>query len=108
MKITIKHTFFKKLGRQAGTAASGAAGAIGSAAGRLKGSAENRVQRIRLERAIRDLEDEIDLQMCSIGELVYAAQKGSSSESDDMSVILEYVDGLYEELEGHQQQLNAL
>ena len=66
------------------------------------------MSRFRLNRTIRDIQDEIDLEMQTIGELLYATHRGDPSDSDDIQKILEYVDSLYEELEGHRQQLEAL
>ena len=76
-----------------------------SAAGRL---AEKFLSRVRLEREIRDLREEIGLQMQAVGEILYAAHKGSPSDSDCVQKILEYVDGLYEELEAHQREWKTL
>lgn len=75
------------------------------AAGR---KARSVLSRIRLEREIRDLQEEIDLQMQAVGEILYAAHKGSPSDSDCVQKILEYVDGLYEELEAHQREWKTL
>ena len=62
----------------------------------------------RLHRAINDLEDEIDLQLCDIGRLIYATHIGNPSDSDEIQKILEYVDGLYEEIAAHEQELDLL
>jgi len=61
-----------------------------------------------LHRAIADLEDEIDLQLCDIGRLVYATHCGNPSDSEEMQKILEYVDGLFEEIAGHERQLELM
>ena len=39
---------------------------------------------------------------------IYATHRGSPSNSDDVQEILEFVDSLYEEMEGHQQELKRL
>ena len=65
-----------------------------AAAGR---QAEEAVSRLRLEREIRDLQEEIRLQMQAVGEKIYAAHRGSPSDSGQVQEILEYVDGLREE-----------
>ena len=62
----------------------------------------------KLHRAINDLEDEIDLQLCDIGRLIYATHIGNPSDSDEIQKILEYVDGLYEEIAAHEQELDRL
>lgn len=61
-----------------------------------------------LRRTVDDLEDEILLQMCAIGELVYATHRGTPSDSDELQRILEYVDDLHDEIEGHEQQMKLL
>ena len=67
--------------------------------------AEDAAGRVRLERAVRDLQEEIALQMETVGELVYAAHRDGSSAGEDVQEILEYVDSLYEELDGYQREL---
>lgn len=62
----------------------------------------------KLHRAINELEDEIDLQLCDIGRLIYATHIGNPSDSDEIQKILEYVDGLYEEIAAHEQELDLL
>ena len=62
----------------------------------------------KLRGTIADLEDEIMLQMCTIGELVYATHRGTPSDSDHLQKILEYVDDLEDEIEGHEQQIKLL
>ena len=62
----------------------------------------------KLHRAINEIEDEIDLQLCDIGRLVYATHIGNPSDSEEIQKILEYVDGLYEEIEAHERELDHL
>ena len=76
-----------------------------SAAGRR---AEGLLSRVRLAREVRDLREEIDLQMRAVGEIMYAAHKGRPAESGRVQEILEYVDGLYEELDAHRRELETL
>ncbi len=59
----------------------------------------------KLRRRVRDLEEEIDLQLAEVGALVYATHTGSPSDTGEMQEILAYIDGLYEELAGHEEQL---
>lgn len=105
MKFTLKP---KKIRQRAEDAAFGAAEAARAGAEKAGRSAENAVTRVKLGRVIRDLQQEIDLQMQAVGELIYATHRGTPSDSDDVQEILEYVDGLYEEMEGHQRQLKLL
>lgn len=70
--------------------------------------ATDALERVKLRHAIADLEDEIALQMCAIGDLVYATHCGNPSDSEEMQKILEYVDDLEDEIEGHEQQLKLL
>ncbi len=108
MKITIERDGLKKLGHKVGTAALDAAEALEAAAGKLKGKAEDGIERSRLMRAMADLEEEMDLQLHAIGELVYATHRGTPSDSDDIQEILEYMDSLQEEMDAHRQQLEVL
>lgn len=74
----------------------------------LTAKAAELAERAKLMRTISELEDEIALQMCTIGEMVYATHRGTPSDSDEMQKILEYVDDLEDEIEGHEQQLKLL
>ena len=78
------------------------------AAAGLERRAEEAVNRVQLRRTIRDLEEEIGLQLREVGELVYATHRGTPSDSEDIQEILEYVDSLREELEAHQRELRTL
>ena len=62
----------------------------------------------KLHRAINELEDEIDLQLCDIGRLIYGTHIGNPSDSEEIQKILEYVDGLYEEIAAHEHELDLL
>ena len=105
MKFVLKP---RKLRQRAEAAAFGAAETARAGAEKAGQSAENVLTRIRLTRAVRDLEEEIALQMQAVGELIYATHRGTPSDSDDVQEILEYVDGLHEELDGHRRQLKIL
>lgn len=59
----------------------------------------------KLQKRVKDLEDEIDLQLAEVGALVYATHTGNPSDSGEMQEILEYIDTLYEEIAGHERQL---
>lgn len=74
----------------------------------LSEKAAELMERAKLMRAISELEDEIALQMCAIGELIYATHRGNPSDSDEMQKILSYVDDLHDQIEGHEQQLLIL
>lgn len=60
-----------------------------------------------LEREILDLQEEINLQMQTIGEAMYASHRGTPLDNASVQQILEYVDSLYEQLEAHRQELEA-
>lgn len=81
---------------------------VNDTAAAIGAKAAEALERAKLRRIIDDLEDEIALQMCTIGELVYATHCGKPSDSDTMQKILEYVDDLEGEIEGHEQQLKLL
>ena len=108
MKIVIKGKKYRKLVRRTRDAALDMTELARAGAEAVGRRAEDAASRSRLERAVRDLREEIDIQMQAVGELIYATHRGSPSNSDDVQEILEYVDGLYEELEGHQQELKRL
>ena len=74
----------------------------------LSAKAADLVSRVKLMRTISDLEDEITLQLCSIGELIYATHRGTPSDSEELQRILEYVDDLHDQIEGHEQQLKLM
>ena len=81
---------------------------VSDKAAAISAKAADALERAKLRRIIDDLEDEIALQMCTIGELVYATHRGNPSDSEEMQKILEYVDDLEDEIEGHEQQLKLL
>lgn len=108
MKFEITNGSLGKLARGAGDAALDAAAVLREGAAAAARHAEELSSRVRLEQEIRDLRQEIRLQMQAVGEIVYAAHRGGSSDSDRIQTILEYVDGLYEELEAHQREDETL
>ncbi len=79
-----------------------------SAAASISVKAADVLACVRLRRAVADLEDEIALQMCAIGELVYATHCGNPSDSDEVQKILEYVDDLSDEIDAHERQIKLL
>ncbi len=94
--------------RQAGDAALDAAAALREGASAVERRAREALSQLRLEREVHDLQEEIDLQMRAVGEIMYAAHKGRPAESGRVQEILEYVDGLYEELDAHRRELETL
>lgn len=108
VKFEITNGSLEKLARGAGGAALDAAAVLREGAAAAARHAEELSSRVRLEQEIRDLRQEIRLQMQAVGEIVYAARRGGSSDSDRIQTILEYVDGLYEELEAHQREDETL
>lgn len=108
MKIIVKDCPLCGAARGAGIMAADAASALreaGWSLGRRLGEVRGR---IRLEKEIRDLREEICLQMQAVGEIMYAAHKGSPSDSSRVQEILEYVDGLHEELDAHRREQETL
>lgn len=108
MKIEIRNCPFRGLARSAGGAALDAVSVLREAAAAAGRQAEEAVSRLRLEREIRDLQEEIRLQMQAVGEKIYAAHRGSPSDSGQVQEILEYVDGLREELDAHRREKETL
>ena len=72
---------------------------VSGTAAAISAKAADALERAKLRRIIDDLEDEIALQMCTIGELVYATHRGNPSDSEEMQKILEYVDDLEDEID---------
>lgn len=98
----------RRLARGAGDAALDAASVLregSSAVGRRAGEI---LSQIRLDREIRDLREEINLQMRAMGEIIYASHRGRPSDSGRVQAILEYVDGLHEELDAHRREQETL
>lgn len=62
----------------------------------------------QLRRAVDEAQDEIMLQMCQLGELLYATHSGTPSDSDELQKILEYIDDLHDEIDGHEEQMKLL
>lgn len=108
MKIVIKGKRWKKLVRRTRNAAMDVSELARAGVDAVGGWAEDAAARTRLERAVGDLREEIDTQMRAVGELIYATHRGSPSNSDDVQEILEFVDSLYEEMDGYQQELKRL
>ena len=46
--------------------------------------------------------------MRAVGEMIYASHRGNPSDSGQVQSILEYVDGLYEELDAHRRERETL
>lgn len=108
MKFEITVRPMKNLLECAGGAALDAAAALREGAAAVERRAEDSLSRFRLEREIHDLQEEIGLQMRAVGELMYASHKGYPAGSGQVQDILEYVDGLYEELEAHRREVETL
>ena len=70
--------------------------------------AEDTLSHMKLQRRIRDLEEEIALQMQTLGEMIYDTHRGTPSTSTEMQLVLEYVDSLYEEIEAHRRQIRMM
>ena len=108
MKITITAASWKKLAQSAGGAGLDAVCVLREGASGLRSRVEEMVSRVRLDREIRDLREEVNLQMRAVGEMIYASHRGNPSDSGQVQSILEYVDGLYEELDAHRRERETL
>lgn len=107
IKITYSKERWEALARRAREKVQTAAELAKAGAGLVEERTEAVRAHARLEREIKDLQEEIGLQMQAVGEVMYASYKGRPSDSECIQQILEYVDGLYEQLEAHQQELEA-
>lgn len=108
IKVHINSEFLNNLFTRTRGSASGVADAARSGMAAMSVKAGDAIACAKLHRAINDLEDEIDLQLCDIGRLVYATHIGNPSDSDEIQQILTYVDGLYEEIAAHEEELERL
>lgn len=108
IKVQINSEFLNNLFQKARGSTSGVADAARSGMAAMGVKAGDAIACAKLHRAINDLEDEIDLQLCDIGRLVYATHIGNPSDSDEIQQILTYVDGLYEEIAAHEEELERL
>ena len=108
IKVQINSEFLNNLFAKTKGSASGVADAARSGMAAMSIKAGDAIACARLHRAINDLEDEIDLQLCDIGRLVYATHIGNPSDSEEIQQILTYVDGLYEEIAAHEEELERL
>lgn len=107
IKITYSKERWEALARRAREKVQAAAELAKAGAGVMEEKTEALRAHARLEREIQDLQEEINLQMQAIGEVMYASHKGQPSDSECIQRILEYVDGLYEQMEAHRQELEA-
>lgn len=94
--------------QRAGDAALDAAAALREGTSAAERRAGGVLSRLRLEREIHDLQEEIGLQMQAVGEMMYASHRGRPADSGQVQEILEYVDGLHEEMEAHRRELETL
>ena len=108
MEFTFSRKSWKHAAQRAREAAVDAAGLALAAAQAVGQKAGEAAGRARLRSEVKALEGEIRLQLQAVGELVYATHTGKPSDSEDMQEILEYIDGLYEQLEGRERALREL
>jgi hypothetical protein len=108
VKFVIKSRPFRHLAQGAADTALDAASVLREGAAAVGRQGEAAYSRLRLEREIHDLQEEINLQLLAVGESIYAAHRGSPSDSGQVQQILEYVDGLREELEAHRRERDTL
>ena len=108
MYIVLKSCSPRRFLQNVKNAALDVADAVQEGSWAVQGRVGNVVERLRLQREVRDLREEIDLQMRSVGEIIYAAHKGSPSDSQKVQDILEFVDGLHEELDAHVREQETL
>lgn len=108
MKFEITVYPLKSVLQRAGDTVLDASAALREGASALERRAGEVLSRLRLEREVHDLKEEIGLQMQAVGEMMYASHKGQPADSGQVQEILEYVDGLHEELGAHQRELETL
>ena len=108
MAIRFNKEIWNKLLHRTKVTAAGAAEAARTGAAIVGQKAEETLACAKLRASIRELKGEIDSQLRSAGELVYATHKGSPSDSDALQAILERLDALYRDLDDAQRELKIL
>ena len=108
MELKFDKPSWKRAARRVREAAADAAGLALAAAQALEEKAVEAAGRARLRAEVKELEEELRLQLQAVGEMVYATHSGKPSDSEDMQEILEYIDGLHEQLAGHGRALREL
>ncbi len=108
MKFEITIRPLHRLAQSAADTALDTASLMQESASAVARRAGGLVSRIRLDRKIRDLREEIGLQMRAVGEIIYASHRGNPSDSGKIQEILEYVDGLQRELDAHRREQETL
>ena len=108
IKVKVHSEFLNNLFAKTKVSAADMADAARTGVAAMSVRATDAIACAKLHRAINDLEDEIDLQLCDIGRLIYATHIGNPSDSDEIQKILTYVDGLYEEIAAHEEELDRL
>ena len=108
MAIRFDKEVWNKLLHRTKATAAGAAEAARTGAAIVSQKAEETLACAKLRGSIRELKEEIDSQLRSAGELVYATHKGNPSDSDALQAILERVDALNRDLADAQRELKIL
>ena len=85
MKFVIKSRPFRHLAQGAADTALDAASVLREGAAAVGRQGEAAYSRLRLEREIHDLQEEINLQLLAVGESIYAATGGAPPTADRYS-----------------------
>ena len=80
---------------------------VAQGAATISQKAEDVTLTAKLRRRIRDLEEEIDLQLAEVGALVYATHTGSPTESEALLAKLSEIDAAQAEVDAVQAKINA-
>ena len=108
MAIRVNKELWDRLLHRTRQTAAGAAEAARNGAAIVGQKAEETLACAKLRASIRELRGEIDGQLKTAGELVYATHQGNPSDSDALQAILERLDALHRELEDAQRELKVL
>ena len=99
---------WKKLLRRTKSTASDVAETARSGAAAVGQKAEDALVYAKLRRAVRDLEEEIALQMQAMGEMVYATHTGTLTESEVLLAKLQEIDGLRQQIDRLEREIARL
>lgn len=108
MAIHFNRDMWDRLLHRTKETAAGAAEAARTGAAIVGQKAEETLACAKLRASIRELKGEIDNQLRSAGELVYATHKGTPSDSDELQAILERLDALNRDLKDAERELKIL
>ena len=105
MKITFDKAGFQRLLNRTKTTVSGVGEVAKTGATLMSQKTEDTLLCAKLAHRVKDLEEEIDLQLAEIGALIYATHTGNPSDSEVLLAKLQEIDALKAEIAEMQAQI---